>query len=291
MHNPLAKKDVGDTDRMLVDKSLNGNRTALNKLIRKHQPFIYNVAWKMTHNPTDAKDLTQEVLIKVITNLSQFSFKSKFQTWLYRIVVNEFLQTKRKSKKPQFVSFEHYGDALDSIPNPALTKEEEIEYAELSKEMQISCMSGMLMCLNKEQRLIYILGDTFGIDHNLGAEIFEISPQNFRIKLYRARKELYNFMNDKCGLVKKSNPCRCPKKTKALKNSGFLDKDVMLFNIDTTRKIKDYTSKNYLELMDTIEDKYTELFREHPAKEDFGKKSIVDELLRDDILRKHLRLN
>jgi RNA polymerase sigma factor (sigma-70 family) len=291
MLNPLANRDTKNSDRSLVEKSLKGNRNALDELIRKHQPFIYNVAWKMTHNPTDAKDLTQEVLIKVITNLSQFSFKSAFQTWLYRIVVNEFLQTKRKSKKPQFVSFEHYGDTLDSIPNPELTKEEEIEYSELSKEMQISCMSGMLMCLNEEQRLIYILGDTFGIDHNLGAEIFEISPQNFRIKLHRARKELYNFMNNKCGLVNKSNPCRCPKKTKALKNTGFLNEDAMLFNIDTTKKIKDYASKNHSELMDTIEDKYTELFREHPTKEDFGKKTIMDELLKDDDLRKHLSLN
>lgn len=291
MHNPLANIDTKNSDRTLVEQSLKGNRTALDELIRKHQPFIYNVAWKMTHNPTDAKDLTQEVLIKVITNLSQFSFKSAFQTWLYRIVVNEFLQTKRNQKNPQFVSFEHYGDTLDSIPNPALTKEEEIEYAELSKEMQISCMSGMLMCLNKEQRLIYILGDTFGIDHNLGAELFEISPQNFRIKLHRARKELYNFMNNKCGLVNKSNPCRCPKKTKVLKNSGFLDENAMVFNINTTKKIKDYASKNHIELMDTIEGKYTELFREHPTKEDFGKKTLMDELLKDEDLRKHLRLN
>ena len=75
MHNPLAKKDTKNSDRSLVEKSLKGNRNALDELIRKHQPFIYNVAWKMTHNPTDAKDLTQEVLIKVITNLSQFSFQ------------------------------------------------------------------------------------------------------------------------------------------------------------------------------------------------------------------------
>jgi len=289
MYNPLEKIDSKNKDFDLVKNSLNGDRTALDKLIKKHQPFIYNVAWKMSHNPNDAKDLTQEVLIKVITNLSKFSFKSAFTTWLYRIVVNEFLQAKRKNKNRQFTSFEQYGKQLDEIPNPDLNKEEEIEYKEFSKEMQISCMSGMLMCLTEEQRLIYILGDTFNIDHNLGAEIFEISPQNFRVKLHRSRKELYNFMNNKCGLVKTSNPCRCPKKTKALRKGGYLNEDEMIFNIETTQKIKNYVTQNHSELKGTIDDKYTNLFRNHPAKEDFGKETIINELLNDDDLMKHLR--
>lgn len=289
MYNPLIKIDSKNADLNLVKNALDGDRIALDKLIKKHQPFIYNVAWKMSHNPNDAKDLTQEVLIKVITNLSQFSFKSTLTTWLYRIVVNEFLQSKRKNKNRQFVSFEQYGEQLDEIPNLDLNKEEEIEYAELSKEMQISCMSGMLMCLNNEQRLIYILGDTFSIDHNLGAEIFNISPQNFRVKLHRSRKELYNFMNNKCGLVKKSNPCRCPKKTKALKKGGYLNETDMTFNIETTKKIKHYVTENHSDLKGTIDDKYTHLFRNHPAKEDFGKETIIDELLNDEELMKHLQ--
>ncbi|MEM8887493.1 MAG: RNA polymerase sigma factor, partial [Bacteroidota bacterium] len=214
--NPLSKQYSEDKNRALVEKSLEGDKHALDTLIRLHQPFIYNVAWKMVHDPQDAKDLTQEVMIKVITKLSQFSFKSSFRTWLYRIVVNEFLLTKRKNREDRFPSFQQYGEQLDAVPNPDLTIEEEIELKELSKEMQVRCMSGMLMCLSREQRLIYILGDTFGINHKLGAELFEVSPQNFRIKLHRARKELYNYMNNKCGLINKSNPCRCPKKAKAL---------------------------------------------------------------------------
>jgi DNA-directed RNA polymerase specialized sigma24 family protein len=57
----------------------------------------------------------------------------------------------------------------------------------------------MLICLDREQRLIYLLGDAFGIDHNLGAEIFGISKQNFRVKLSRERKELHNYMEYRQG--------------------------------------------------------------------------------------------
>ena len=282
--NPLINPYSEEENQALVKKSLQGNRQALDKLIHLHQPFIYNVAWKMTHDPNDALDLTQETLLKVITKLSQFKFNSSFRTWLYRIVVNEFLQSKRRKGEHRFTSFEDYGNQLDQIPNGSVTREEEIIREELSKEMQISCMSGMLMCLNREQRLIYILGDTFGIDHNLGAEIFNISKQNFRVKLYRARTELYNFMNKKCGLVNQENPCRCPKKTKSLYENGFLTEDKKQFNVGYKNKIADYVTENYQEVADTMNEKYTELFRQHPAKDDFSKETIMNELLNDDEL-------
>lgn len=287
MKNPLSSK-YSETDNIdLVRQSINGDKDALSELIHLHQPFIYNVAWKMAHDPNDAMDLTQETLLKVITKLSQFTFKSSFRTWLYRIVVNEFLQSKRRKGEQQFTSFENYGEQLDAVPNPELTKEEEIEQRELSREMQIRCMSGMLMCLTREQRLIYILGDSFGIDHVLGAEIFNISPQNFRVKLHRARKELYNYMNNKCGLVNKNNPCRCPKKAKALQPMGLLDENSLQFNISYKNKIANYALAEHENVMEAFDEKYTELFREHPTKEDFDKKTIIEGILNDSDLMKY----
>ena len=158
MQFPLSKSYSDTEQQSLVKQAIQGDKEALNDIINFHQPFIYHVAWKMCHNPVDAQDLTQEVLIKVITKLGQFNFKSKFRTWLYRIVVNEFLQSKRRKGEAQFSDFDNYGELLDQVPNPELSIEEEISYQELSKEMQVQCMSGMIMCLNREQRLIFIIG-------------------------------------------------------------------------------------------------------------------------------------
>lgn len=287
MKNPLSPQYSESANQALVQRSLDGDSGALDELIHLHQPFIYNVAWKMAHDPNDALDLTQEVLIKVITKLSQFNFKSSFRTWLYRIVINEFLQSKRRQRETQFSTLDAYGEQLDSIPNPELTREEEIEFEELSKEMQLRCMSGMLMCLDREQRLIYILGDTFAIDHKLGAQLFDISPQNFRVKLHRARKELSNFMNNKCGLVNKGNPCRCPKKTKVLKSQGVLEEGKMEFNQGFRTRIFDYVTEEHTNLMDSIEDKVTVLFRAHPTKDNFSKDTIVKEILNDPEIMRH----
>jgi RNA polymerase sigma factor (sigma-70 family) len=286
MKNPFSAKYSEERNQELVRQSQQGNRRAMDQLIHLHQNFIYNVAWKMVHDPQDAMDLTQETLLKVITKLSQFNFNSSFRTWLYRIVVNEFLQSKRRKGEERFSSFADYGEALDAIPNPDLTQQEQMEYAEQSRETQIRCMSGMLMCLTREQRLIYIVGDTFGIDHNLGAEIFETTKQNFRVKLHRARKDLYHFMNNQCGLVNQANPCRCPKKTKALREAGAID-ETQQFNISYRHQIADYVTATYEAAADQVEAKYTQLYRNHPTKEDFNKETVIDQVLNDDELMKY----
>ncbi|MEL7248987.1 MAG: RNA polymerase sigma factor [Bacteroidota bacterium] len=282
MQNPLKLEYTESLDRELVQKALDGDRQALEQLIQLHQPFIYNVAWKMVHDPNDALDLTQEVLIKVITKLSQFKFKSSFRTWLYRIVMNEFLQAKRRKTETQFTTFEDLGERLDAIPNAELNREEEIVFEELSKEMQVRCMSGMLMCLTREQRLIFIVGDSYGVDHTLGAEIFEISKQNFRVKLHRARQHLYNYMQNKCGLVNKDNPCRCPKKAKTLKKMGVLDEEKMTFTKSFQHSVADYAEANYQEARDVYDETITTLFREHPARTSFDRETFLNTILKDN---------
>jgi len=166
MKNPLSDKYSEKENISLVDRVLEGDSKALNQLVDIHQAFIYNVAWKMTHSNEDALDLTQDVLIKVITKLSTFKKESAFRTWLYRIVFNEFLQSKRKQKEKAFPSFEEHDRQLNAVPDPELTPEEELELKDYTREVKFRCTSAMLICLDREQRLIYLLGASFSIDHN-----------------------------------------------------------------------------------------------------------------------------
>lgn len=193
----------------LVTKAQKGDKQSIESLLRQHEPFIYNVAWKYTNDQDEAKDLTQEVLIKIVNNLSSFEGKSSFKTWAYRIVVNQFLQTKRRPMEDQWKDFNDFADKLNAIPSPELSPEEEEEQILRTKTARTRCMSGMLMCLTREQRLIYLVGHVFNIDHAVGAEIFGLSKDNYRQKLSRTRKEFHAFMNKQCGLVKLDNPCRC----------------------------------------------------------------------------------
>jgi RNA polymerase sigma factor (sigma-70 family) len=93
--NPLADNSPDHEDQELVLRARSGDRKALEELVQRHQAWIYNIAVRMLYHPQDAEDATQEILIKVITRLSSFEGRSSFRTWLYRIVVNHVLKTKR----------------------------------------------------------------------------------------------------------------------------------------------------------------------------------------------------
>jgi len=285
MKNPLTVNYSEEENLKLVDKVLNGDSKALDELVNIHQAFIYNVAWKMTHSNEDALDLTQEVLIKVITKLSTFKKKSAFRTWLYRIVFNEFLQTKRKAKEEAFPSFEAHDAQLNAVPDPELTPEEELVLNDYTREVKFRCTSAMLICLDREQRLVYLLGDSFGVDHNVGAEILEITPQNFRVKLSRARKELHNYMEYRCGLIKKSNPCRCVKKAKSALKMGVLNENNRILKPSYTKQIGDFVTKNQDTMTEVLDQKYIEIFRAHPGKSEFDAETVVSKIINDQTIK------
>src|SRR6266478_9410857 len=112
MVNPfteVVEDDVDDVD--LVEQARNGSRAALEKLILRHQAWIYNIAVRMVFQPHDAEEITQEVLVKIVTRLSTFKGECKFRTWLYRIVSNHVLNMKRRSVETQNLTFATYGAA------------------------------------------------------------------------------------------------------------------------------------------------------------------------------------
>ncbi len=200
--NPFADNASTDLeDRALVARARAGNREALEELVRRHQGWIYNIAVRMLYHPQDAEDATQEILLKAVTRLSSFEGRSSFRTWLYRIVVNHVLNMKRGRLEQTSISFRSYGHALDNTPDLDLPDPSSApaDVRLLVAEAMIGCVSGMLLCLDREQRLTYILGEIFGVTDTVAAELLEISGENFRQRLARARRDLHNFMNDKCG--------------------------------------------------------------------------------------------
>lgn len=272
-------------DHQLIADALGGSKTALEHLLKRHYKFIYNVALRYVLNPEDAKDLTQEVIIKVITKLSQFNQQSEFRTWLYRIVFNHFLNSKKRKMEHAIVSFEEYGNSLDSIPDIELTGYEQIELKEQVEDAKIGCMTGMLLCLSREQRLVYVLGEIFEIDSKTGANLLEMSQDNFRQVLSRARKDLYNFMNNKCGLINTDNPCRCPKKTKGFIKAGWVNDTDLQFNTNFIEKISGVATVKSNDCDRLLEEKYGALFKEHPYYDEDNSSKLIEQLTDDKELR------
>jgi RNA polymerase sigma factor (sigma-70 family) len=245
-------------DETLIAEAVDGNRKSLEQLLKRHQDYVYNISLRLFLDPDDALDATQEVLIKVVTSLKTFAGQSQFRTWLYRIAVNHFLNTPARQTETVWVRRpESTGEQVADMPEPDVS-ESEIE------EVRLLCSTAMLLCLTREQRLLYIIGEIFGADHQLGAALFETSAGNYRVKLHRAKTDLLNYVSGKCGLVDARNPCRCPKKARQLVAQGIVDGQTMRFNRDYQQKISQLVVNRKNEVSDEIQLTMLDLFQDSP---------------------------
>lgn len=267
--NPLADAAMTEgEDQALVRLVQSGSKEALELLLSRHQRWIYNIALRMVCLPQDAEDATQEILIKVLTKLSTFRGESEFRTWLYRLAVNHLLNMRRGRAEAKGWTFDDYGRELDQTPDAevAAPDSERPDAQLLLQEAKIGCTSGMLLCLDREQRLVYVLGEIFGVTDRVGAELLDISRESFRQKLTRARRELCNFMQGKCGLVKESNTCRCARKTQGFIKLGYVDPQNLLFARERVIQVREVAGKRS-EQLDALFDAYAEVHRSHPFQE------------------------
>ena len=285
MNSPFQIAYPDEEEADLVKHAIDGDKAAAEKLILNHQVFIYNLALKMTRNVEDAQDLTQEVFLKALSALSKFKGKSKFRTWLYRIAVNHFLNAKKGKHEIHAQSFESFFNYVDTIPDYDFSLEEQREISETIEDLRIGCTTAMLLCLDREQRIIFILSEMFDVDHKLGSEIMGITPGNFRIKAMRVRNDFYNWMNNRCGLINLANPCRCAKKTKAFIDAGYVDPKHLKFNTNYKQKIFELAQKQANPIVNTMEDLHRNIFKQDPLQELPTPSRIVNEVLNNDMIK------
>jgi RNA polymerase sigma factor (sigma-70 family) len=252
----------------VVARARAGEPDAIEALVRAHQPWIYNLALRMLQHPVDAEDATQEILVRALAGLPSFEGRSRVRTWLYRLAVNHLLNTKRGRREPRTLTFACYGHGLDATPDldPPDEATAPADVRLLVDEARLTCTSGMLLCLDREQRVVYILGEIFGVTDAVGAEVLDISREAFRQRLARARRDLHSFMNDRCGLIDSANPCRCAGKTRGFIQAGYVDPDDLRFAREHVRQVREVAPAR-TEALSALDRRCGEIYREHPFHE------------------------
>ncbi|TPN85929.1 RNA polymerase sigma factor [Aquimarina algicola] len=224
--------------KILIKKANSGDRKSLELIIIEIESLVYNLSLKMLLFPEDAKDATQEILIKIVTHLSTFNHQSQFKTWVYRVATNYLINYKGKKSVEFAMPFEDYANLIDSgHSNIVRYTTNDGELSLLEEEVKVSCTQGLLLCLKPEDRLVYILSEILEFNGNEGAEILGISSANFRKKLSRSRDKIRNFLDKKCGLANAENPCRCNKKIDFLINQNVINPKGLRFAEFTKRSI------------------------------------------------------
>lgn len=150
------------------------------------QDDVHRLALRMTGSPDDALDATQEILIRVMTRLSTFKGEAALRTWVHRVAVNHLLDRKRSAVERFELTFSAFADDLHAGLTPVAPNAGP-ELDVLAREVKHGCTLAMLTCLDPPLRVVYILGEVFGVSSADGAWICGTTEAAYRKRLSRAR--------------------------------------------------------------------------------------------------------
>lgn len=173
-----------DEDARLVELAQAGKAEAFGQLVTKYQDRLYTVIARVTGSPDDARELTQDALVRAFVKLETFAGASTFYTWLYRIGVNLALSHRRRNRATVSLDAARAGagwEPVDGETGPA----ERLESDERARQVRAA-----LDQLSPEHRAILVLREIDGCDYEQLAEILGLALGTVRSRLHRARLEL-----------------------------------------------------------------------------------------------------
>lgn len=211
----------------LARRALGGDRDALTLVARELEGPVYALSLRMLWHPQDAEDSTQEILVRIITRLSQFDFRSRLKTWAYRVASNYLLDVKRSCVERQKMTFESLSeDLLDGLSESGPA---ESELSLLTEEVKLGCGLAMLQCLDRPDRLAYALGEIFELSSPEAADAMAMEPEAFRKRLQRAREAVETFTRAYCGVVNAAAACKCNRRVETAVRLGRVQPRLPLF--------------------------------------------------------------
>ncbi len=291
MRNPFSERAATDAhDSALIRAALEGNAGALEELVSGHQSWIYNIAFKMVMDHDDAGDITQEILIKIITNLASYrEEKGAFRTWLYRIVVNHVLNMRQKKFEKRIHDFDAYVSIIERLPDNSTFAHPDAGI--MADEVKTGCMMGMLLCLKRTERMVFLLGAVFAVRDTVGSEVMNISRENFRQLLSRSRKKVFDYMNGICGHINPDNPCRCSHKVKAFLDLGMIDPARLRYHRPSSRAVKEVIGSRLMNFQESFYEPFLMHFREQPFYDPPDMTLWLHEILEQKELKDIFNLN
>lgn len=187
-------------DAYLAGKAAAGDVDAFETLILKYEKTIYNIALRMMTSPEDAKDVSQNVLIKIYNNIARFKGDSLFSTWIYRITVNACLDEIRKNKRRTEISMDDDEVGVGRIIQDSASGPEE---SFIEKENYNTIIEAINE-LPEEYKTVITLRDIQGFAYNDIADITECSLGTVKSRISRARGKLKELLLEKGELYENS---------------------------------------------------------------------------------------
>ncbi len=178
-------------DAQVVKAAQSGDLQAMTWIYERYRRRIYNLCLRMLRDQADAEDLTQDVFVQLFRKISTFRGESAFSTWLHRLAVNMVLMDirSRNSKRYSLVPIESTNDEDDSLYEQ-LGREDDGLRTSLDRMTILDAMES----LPPGYRMVFLLHDVHGYEHQEIAEILSCSVGNCKSQLHKARLKMRRLM-------------------------------------------------------------------------------------------------
>jgi RNA polymerase sigma-70 factor, ECF subfamily len=164
-------------DGTLVRRCCGGDRRAFDALVVRYQKTVYNAALRMLHDREEARDVAQTVFLKAYEHLAQYDPKFKFYSWIYRIALNESINSLQHRRPHEALNLE----APDREPGPEES---------LGQSQSHDCLLRALMTLRTEYRAVIVLRHFTGCSYEDASEILGVPEKTIKSRLFSARQQL-----------------------------------------------------------------------------------------------------
>lgn len=194
------------TDWELVNQVKKGNRDSYALLVDRYKKVIFNLAYRFTHDYTEAEDLSQEIFLKVYIRIDDFKNSAKFFTWLYRVAVNKCIDYQRKSKKvlPPMEIKEEINKSNEKDPEECILKKEKVNWVQ-----------NAVNSLAEKYKVVIILHHFQGLSYKEISEVLKIPLKTVETRIYRAKKLLKEKLSSEeggnSGLGRDGNVIKLPR--------------------------------------------------------------------------------
>jgi RNA polymerase sigma-70 factor (ECF subfamily) len=176
-------------EKRLINQALDGDRQAFAEIVELYKNKVYQLAYRMLGNRTEAEDVGQETFLRVYANLSRYDQSHKLSTWIYRIATNLCIDRLRKRKFAYSLDQEVAGtDGLDMyshLPDQGKTPEAEVVTLELQQEVQ-TAMDQLPIQYKSIMNLRYI--EDLSLQEI--SEIVDLPVTTIKTRIHRGREAL-----------------------------------------------------------------------------------------------------
>jgi len=177
-----------NNEKLLIRKAQRGNLAAFEELVKNYDDKVMSIILNLLNNVEDARDVYQEVFMKVFMTINKFRFQSKFYTWLFRIAVNTSLNFRKKRTSQQGKKEKEYFDENDlnyRDYNNSTDPEKQLVNLELGNNIQQS-----IDRLSPKQKTVFVLRHYHGYKLKEIADIMNCSEGTIKNYIFRSCQKL-----------------------------------------------------------------------------------------------------